>query len=135
MSKTIKQRKKRRTREPFIVISEWKGQRREETRWHFTIEDIQKSIDKSQKNYDYFYNDKRSPYFGNKDYDPANYKLIDILPYPKRWSVLLNDGSKTHDIMVSVNAQTKGDAEELVRKQYRNHTILEIKEGVQIING
>ena len=135
MSKTIKQRKKRRTREPFIVISEWKGKRQEETRWDFTKEDIQKSIDKMVKDYDYFYNDKRSPYKGNKDYDPCNYRLVDILPYPKRWSVLLNDGSKTHDIMVSVNAQTKGDAEELVRSRYRNHTILEIKEGVQIING
>ena len=85
MSKTIKQRKKRRTREPFIVISEWKGKRKEETRWDFTKEDIQKSIDKMVKDYDYFYNDNRSPYKGNKDYDPCNYRLVDILPYPKKW--------------------------------------------------
>lgn len=67
MKKDIKVRKKRRTREPFLVISEWKGKRNEETRWDFSKEDVQKSIDKMIKNYQYFYNDKRSPYVGNPD--------------------------------------------------------------------
>lgn len=126
-------KKKRRVREPFIVISEWKGVSREETRWHFSKEDIQKDIDKMIKNYHYHFSDNRSSLKGNPNYNPTNYKLIDILPYPKRWSVLINNGDKEYDTMTSVNAQTEKEARQLIKKQYPAYEILEIKQGVQII--
>lgn len=85
------------------------------------------------KNYHYFYYNDRSPYIGNPDKNPNNYKLIDILPYPKKWNVLMNNGDKEYDTMVGINAQTEKEARQLIKKQYPSYKILEVKEGVQII--
>lgn len=126
-------RKKRRVREPFIVVFEWCGKRQEDTHWNFSLEDVSKSIDKQTKKYEYFFNDKKSPYIGNPNYNPNNYKLISILPYPKKWVVTMNNGDRVYDTVTSVNAQTDEEARDIIKKQYPRYKILNIKEGIQII--
>jgi hypothetical protein len=126
-------KKKRRIRKPFIVISEWKGKRQQETRWDFTINDIKKDIDKWIKIRNWFFTNSKSSHIGDSNYNPDNYKLINILVYSKKWQLLINNGSKTRDIYLSIDAATKKEALSIIKIQYPKCKILEIKEGIQII--
>ena len=118
-----KVRKKRRERLPFeatikIIIQD-NERLIKETYKEFSIEELKILIEKKFIKW-------------RKDFEGVEYEIIYILPYPKCFSIIIDDG--VNEILTNIDAQNEDEARELINVKYPNKNILSIKQTLQIID-
>ncbi len=111
-------RKKRRVREPFIVITKWNDEVRERTVWDFDGETVDKRERKSCENHMKYFPENTS-------------ELISVKPYPNCYSVSIDEGQHTR--LISVDAYTEEEAEKIAQDKHPSKKIISVKETIQVI--